>query len=237
MTVLMFWNIGRRENGTAIGQLCRKYDVDILLLAESAMASTSLVTEINVAAGSSRTYWELPHLGSRVRAFTRYAPGFVETAFDDGHVKMLELRPPIGVPLLIVAAHLPSKLWADSQKQSYRVRRLRQDIETQEAQRGHKNTVVIGDLNLNQFEDALTAADGLHGVIDKTVATRPPRTVDGQAWGYFYNPMWSRMGDDSVGPSGTYWRAGSDLVTHFWNTFDQVLLRPSLLPYYDPRNL
>jgi hypothetical protein len=34
----------------------------------------------------------------------------VRPIFDDGHVKMLELRPPIGVSLLIVAAHLPSKL-------------------------------------------------------------------------------------------------------------------------------
>jgi hypothetical protein len=35
MAVLMFWNIGKRDNSTAIGQLCREHDVDVLLLAEA----------------------------------------------------------------------------------------------------------------------------------------------------------------------------------------------------------
>ncbi len=67
----------------------------------------------------------------------------------------------------------------------------------QETHLGHRNTVVIGDLNVNPFEDALTAADGLQGVMDRAVAARPARTVQGHAWDYFYNPMWSRLGDDS----------------------------------------
>jgi hypothetical protein len=161
----------------------------------------------------------------------------VRPTFDDGHVKVLEFRPPVGVPLLIVAAHLPSKLWAGTEEQKYRFRRLRDDIAAQEAHAGHRNTVVIGDLNVNPFEDALTVAHGLQGVMDRVVAVRPARTVQGQAWDYFNNPMWSRLGDDSVGPPGTYWHAGSGLVNHFWNTFDRVLLRPDLLFCYDPAGL
>ncbi len=181
--------------------------------------------------------WELPRLGSRIRAFTRYAPGMLEPAFDDRHVKMVHLRPPIGMPLLIVAAHLPSKLHADDEDQGYRIRRLRQDIEDQELIARHRNTVIIGDLNVNPFEDAMTAADGLHGVMDRTLAARPARTVQGRAWDYFYNPMWSRLGDESPGPPGTHWYAGSGLVNHYWNTFDQVLLRPALLSQFDPARL
>ena len=238
MTVLMFWNVGRRDNAHAIGELCREYDVDIVLLAEAETPSARLTSEINEAIGLGRTVRELPRpVKSRIRALTRYDSGFVTPRFDDGRVKMLELRQPIGLPLLIVAVHLPSKLWTNDDDQRYRVRQLRSDIAAQEAQIGHKNTVIIGDLNANPFEDALTAADGLHAVMDKQVALRPPRTVQGRDWDYFYNPMWSRLGDESVGPPGTCWRAGSSLVNHFWNTFDQVLLRPGLLPCYDPARL
>jgi exonuclease III len=237
MVTLMFWNTNGRHSGEAIGHLCQEHNVDVLLLAETETGSARLVTEINGVAGAKGTFWELPRRESRVRACTRYAPGVVRPTFDDGHVKMLELRPPIGLPLLIVAAHLPSKLWAGEEEQKYRVRGLRQDIVRQEAHLGHQNTVVIGDLNVNPFEDALTAADGLQGVMDRVVAARPARTVQGQAWDYFYNPMWSRLGDDSEGPPGTYWHAGSGLVNHFWNTFDQVLLRPNLLSCYDPAGL
>jgi hypothetical protein len=237
MAVLMFWNTDERDNGEAVGHLCREHDVDLLLLAEVETRSAELVTEVNRVNSVRRTFWELPRRGSRVRAFTHYAPSLIRSTFDDGHVKMLELRPPIGVPLLIVVAHLPSKLWAGPEEQKYRVRQLRGDIAEQEAHLGHRNTVVIGDLNLNPFEDALTAADGLQGVMDRAVAARPARTVQGQTWDYFYNPMWSRLGDDSMGPPGTHWHAGSGLVNHFWNTFDQVLLRPDLLSCYDPAGL
>jgi len=45
--------------------------------------------------------------------------------------------------------------------------------------------------------------------------------------------MWSRLGDESHGPPGTYYlNRGGKLVNNFWETFDQVLLRPALLPFY-----
>jgi hypothetical protein len=157
--------------------------------------------------------------------------------FDDGQVSIRNLRPPIGAQVLIAAAHLPSKLHSDDQNQYFRIRRLRADLEDAEARVGHRNSIVIGDLNVNPFEDAMIAADGLHGVMDKEVARRGPRTVDGRTWDFFYNPMWSRLGDESKGPPGTYYYARGGLVSYFWNTFDQVLLRPDLLPYYDEESL
>ena len=237
MAVLMFWNVGRREAGEAIGKLCREHDVDVLLLAEAETSSARLVTEINDAMGSPRPLWEVLGFENRMRVFTRYAPGVVEPASDSRYVKMLNLYPHVGLPLLIVAVHLPSKLWAEDRDQGHAIRQLRRDIVEQEERSGHQNTLVIGDLNMNPFEDALTAADGLHGVMDKTVANRQPRVFQGQKWDYFYNPMWSRLGDESSGPPGTYWHRDSGLVTHFWNTFDQVLLRPGLLPFYDSSRL
>jgi hypothetical protein len=237
MAVLLFWNLGGRQDAVALRDLCRTHDVDVLLLAEAAAPSIEFMATLNGPPGTPRPLWELPHLESRIRAFTRYPPQCISPAFDDSHVKMLHLRPPIGPPLLIVAAHLPSKLWAEDEDQQYRVRQLRSDIVTQETKFGHQNTVIIGDLNANPFEAALTAADGLHGVMDRRVALRRPPRIRGQSWDYFYNPMWSRLGDESPGPSGTYWRAGTSLINYYWNTFDQVLLRPALLPFYDPAGL
>jgi hypothetical protein len=237
VTKILFWNVANQPDASAIGWLCRERDIDILLLVEAGDASAILATKINDASGLRQSYWELPRAGSRVRALTRYTPGALVPSFDDGHVRILHLEPTIGVPLLLVVVHLPSKLHARDADQSYRVRQLRQDIEREEAKAGHQNTLVIGDLNLDPFEDALTAADGLHAVMDKAVAMRSPRTVRGKAWDYFYNPMWSRLGDESVGPPGTYWHSGSGLVTRFWHTFDQVLLRPSLLPLFGPGHL
>ena len=202
MAVLMFWNVGRSDAAAAIAAVCRERDPDIVILAEAAMSTGDLLRHLN--AGDEAPFWEFRPVPSRVRILTRYPRACIRQVFDDGHVSIRDLRPPIGAALLIVGVHLPSKLQADDQEQYYRVRRLRADVEAAEVQVGHRNSIIIGNLNANPFEDCLNAADGLHAVMDKQVALRPPRVVQGRAWSFFYNPMWSRMGDASAGPPGTY---------------------------------
>ena len=72
--------------------------------------------------------------------------------------------------------------------------------------------------------------------MDRNIANKVSRKVDGEIYKYFYNPMWRLMGDDSNDFLGTYYyRAGS--ISYFWNTFDQVLLRHSLLGNFNSKNV
>jgi hypothetical protein len=41
--------------------------------------------------------------------------------------------------------------------------------------------------------------------------------------------MWGYLGDRTPGPPGTYYYSASSPLTYFWNTFDQMLLRPDLM--------
>jgi len=119
-----------------------------------------------------------------------------------------------------------------------RVRGVRSEIDRAEKKAGHKNTIIIGDLNMNPFEEAIVAADGFHAVMDKSVAMKRARMVQGLEYDFFYNPMWSRLGDNSQGPSGTYYyNAAGALINYFWNTFDQVLIRPELIEFFDHSSL
>jgi hypothetical protein len=90
---------------------------------------------------------------------------------------------------------------------------------------------------MNPFESGLVSANGLNAVMDRSVAARGERTVQGTVHPFFYNPMWSRFGDGSPGPSGTYYRDSGEHVTFFWNMFDQVLLRPELLARFRSEDL
>ena len=90
---------------------------------------------------------------------------------------------------------------------------------------------------MNPFEEGLVAADGLHAVMDRYTALKGQRTVQGETRKFFYNPMWSLLGDLSNGPPGTYHYSNSGQVCFFWNAFDQVLLRPSLLDCFSDNSI
>jgi endonuclease/exonuclease/phosphatase family metal-dependent hydrolase len=93
---------------------------------------------------------------------------------------------------------------------------------------GHSRTVVIGDFNMNPFESGVVGSEGFHAIMARAIAAQETRTVLGEDRHFFYNPMWSLLGDMSVGPPGTYYYQSSAPVSYFWHMFDQVLLRPSL---------
>jgi hypothetical protein len=89
---------------------------------------------------------------------------------------------------------------------------------------------------MNPFEVGIVSANGFHAVMTQTIARKRSRRVQEKDRQYFYNPMWGRMGDSSGGPPGTYYYTGS-YISYFWNTFDQVLLRPDLLDFFSPNDL
>ncbi|MBC8042592.1 MAG: hypothetical protein IAF08_04025 [Rhizobacter sp.] len=80
-------------------------------------------------------------------------------------------------------------------------------------------------------------ARGLHAVATRAVATKNSRKVDGKEYPFFYNPMWRYFGDENDRPSGTYYYGGSEPKTYFWNIYDQVLLRPNLVPLFEQQEL
>jgi len=90
---------------------------------------------------------------------------------------------------------------------------------------------------MDPFEEGMTSADGLHAVMTREIAKKKTRSIRKKSYPFFYNPMWSRFGDATQGPPGTYYRAGSSFVEYFWNTFDQVLIRPDLLSAFDIKTL
>ena len=54
MAVLLFWNLGGRQNAGALRDLCRAYDVDVLLLAEAAAPSMEFMATLNGPPGTPR---------------------------------------------------------------------------------------------------------------------------------------------------------------------------------------
>jgi hypothetical protein len=232
----MFWNVKKMAAPDLIASACSTHPVDLLVLAECNLGSAQVRDALN--RGRVEPFFEevLP-AHPWVRMFSRLPSGTIHRLFDGMRYSISRLKQTFGPVLLLVAAHLPSKLHNKPQDQYSDARELRDRVVEWEGLSGHSNTIIIGDFNMNPFDTGMTAADGLHAMMSKAIAANLSRQYKGRRWEYFYNPMWSRIGDESHGPPGTYFYHGSDLECLFWHTFDQVLLRPSLLKFYKPESL
>jgi hypothetical protein len=228
---LLFWNMGFKATPALVGMLAAQHQPDIIVLVESAHGIVTMVEEVNMHTG---LLYDIPFsVTDRIQFLVKMPGEHIQPLYDGVGMSIKHVQPILGQNFILAAVHLPSKLQLDSDEQAALCSRWVTHIREAETRVGHLRTLLIGDMNMNPFESGLVGAEGFHAVSSRAVAARKTRTVLGEKRLLFYNPMWSMMGD-SVDPPGTYYYASSNPVTYFWNTFDQVLLRPELARYFAP---
>ena len=235
MLTFLFWNIRRRPLQGLIAEIVEAYDVDILLLAECDIDGLTMTNELYI--NTRERFWRIRSPSERIATYTKFSPRWVRRILDEDGLSIRHMSHPIHGQLLVVSAHLRSRLHRTIDELNFSTPKLRSHIEEAEELVGHRRTVVVGDLNLNPFDSGVVGSEGFHGVMDRQTAGRNSRRVEGHTRRFFYNPMWSRLGGESVGPAGTYYYNSASPVNHFWHTFDQVLIRPELLPNFRDEDL
>ena len=132
--------------------------------------------------------------------------------------------------ILVFMVHAPSKLHADDLDQQLFFAKLGEVIRQAEKDMSIDHSIIIGDLNADPFEASIAGAPFLHASMSRELGDHADRTVRGKKYGKgFYNPMWSRFGDETDGPAGTYFYNSGQAHQIYWHMFDQVLLRPGLV--------
>ncbi len=236
MMTFLFWNIKGNPIQEIIGDVVEIYEVDVVILAECKIGEIDLLRELN--RGTSRFSLAPPAIGKTL-IYVKFPTAWLKPMRDTLDLSIRHLENPITQSkTIIVAAHLPSKSHYDSDVLESIVTESREEIENVEREVCHMNTIIVGDLNMNPFEKGVASFQGFQGVMDKKVARKGSRVMRGKRRGFFYNPMWSLMGDESCGPPGTfYYNDSSSFQNYYWNTLDQVLLRPDLIPFFPDNEL
>lgn len=228
MVTFLLWNVARQPIESAIAELARLYEIDVLIFAECTTPLGRMLRALN--AGADAPYFLLPgRLCERITIYGRFQDRFITPVFETGRTTIRTLSLPARTEIILAATHLPSKLYWDEGSQAFEAAELAQAVRQVEEQIGHDRSILVGDLNMNPFEPGLVAAPALNAVMTRGIASRGHRTVQGREYPHFYNPNWGCFGDVTPGPAGTYFRAGSVHKATFWSIFDQVLVRPSLL--------
>ena len=198
MVTFLFWNLNGKPLGTEITALAQNHHVDMLVLSEFAGSPVSLLESLNT--GKRPKFQFAPGLCQRIRIFTRFSSQFLTPTHESDWISIRRLTLPARMEILLVAAHLPSKLYSSEDSQAFECVEFARTVREQEEKVGHQRTVVVGDLNMNPFEKGMVSANGLHAVMSREVAARMTRTVKTKEYPFFFNPMWAHLGITLTGP-------------------------------------
>jgi hypothetical protein len=235
MVTFLFWNLNKKPLQQLVATIARENKADVIILAECEINIVDILEALNINQSPKYSLSFSP--STRLIILTTFPHASISPIIDAGGISIRRFAPPIGKDVILIAAHLSSKLFQDTDDQALTATRIARLIEQAEQKIGHTRTVVIGDLNMNPFEVGVVGAEAFHAVMSRTVATRETRIVGGEEKRFFYNPMWGRLGETNLGPPGTYFYNSSKQVAYFWNMFDQILLRPALLSSFDENDL
>lgn len=234
MPKFLFWNLNQQDLPQLVSGLARQELIDVFILAECGTEPWRMMEALN----AERSDYQFGYSNcERLRIFTRFDSRMMPPLVETERVSIRRLDLPGRYSLLVVGAHLPSKVNTSDESQVFESVYLARLIEDAEKSEGHRRTLLLGDLNMNPFEPGVVSArGGLHAVMSRQVARKLWRTVQHENYRFFYNPMWSHMGD-RTDAGGTYYYDGSEAVCYFWNMYDQVLLRPELLVNFAPEHV
>jgi hypothetical protein len=230
----LFWNLHGRPLQSVVASLASRHRAEVILLAECRDVG-AILAALNT--GKRARFFLNSTSADRVAVYTRFPDEYVELRDRDLRHTIWRVARPKQQEILLVAAHLRSKLHRNDADKTDECIKLSEAVQAAERKVGHSRTLIVGDLNLNPFEEGMVRAHGLNAVMTRRVAAAVARTVASVEYPFFFNPMWRFFGDHSSVPSGTYYYASSNQVCYFWNIFDQVLVRPDLADAFDDREL
>jgi endonuclease/exonuclease/phosphatase (EEP) superfamily protein YafD len=235
MTTFLCWNLNNKPLQDLVSNIARSRDVDVVILLECRISVARLLQSLNPEGEQFFEYAGAPidvrgeAPTQTIKIFTPFSANFLRPVEDDTRLTIRHLRLPRRTDAILAVVRLPSKLRQNDSDQKLRCANLTRSIADAENSVGHTRTILVGDLNMNPFEEGVVGADGLNATMVRRQALKGFRTLQQQQYPFFYNPMWGHFGDGDDKPAGTYHHVTGHVVTYYWNMFDQVLVRPGLL--------
>ena len=237
----LFWNLQKNNSFfNVICEMVKENSIGVAMFAEFPVGEQKRLLE-----DLKKVYPAFRYVQSvkpaKVEIFTVLPESELFTMLDERRFTVKRyISKTLGKSFNLVLCHLDSKTNdanAES-NQAEEVRFVAQAICELEASEKNGYTIVCGDLNMNPFEEGMVGSSCFNAVMDKTIARNLKRTVFGREYKMFYNPMWGLLGDNGRSVvSGTHFFNPHRHVQYFWNMFDQVLIRPEVIPYFSDRYL
>ncbi|AXE19713.1 hypothetical protein DR864_19200 [Runella rosea] len=231
----LFWNLNRNRPFEEIINIVEHHQIDVLIMAEVSFNLAILVVEL---AKKGYDFFHNPiSQCDKIKILTRFKSNFLKPVFERRRYSINILELPLREKILLASVHIPDKSNNNSNEQEEFSRLFVEQIKQQEEKLNIDKTIIVGDFNMNPFESAMIKSTIFHAVSSSKIAEKLTRRVQEKDYKFFYNPLWSWLGDIRSEATGSYYYNTSNYENYFWNTFDQVLIRPELIPNFDKEAL
>lgn len=236
---VLFWNLRSQPLEKVVARVAAEHHADIVILCEHGDRVAAHVAAMNKSGQVQPAQLVRPVLPkqSTLAAISRLAQGVVAPVIEARHCVIYAIAQSGGEELMLACVHLSSSLHQSERDLMILSQDAANLIRDQESQRGHRRTLVVGDFNMDPYHPGMVTSHAFHAVMDRRLAMEESRMIQSREHFFFYNPMWSRLGDESPGPPGTYFYRQASPECHFWHVWDQVLVRPALLSQFKSSNL
>lgn len=225
----LFWNMNRKSLGAHLRALVDTHNLDVIILCEPPEGWGGLLDTLNHDRTDTKFVYD--HLGDefprRFTIFSRITSNTMEPIQTTNHASFWAVNKPIG--LLLVVVHGPDRRNGKDADWNLFAQTTCDKIQRIEQERGHRRTIVVGDFNINPYEDGMMGANMFHAAMTSRTVKRGERQVQGDRYPLFYNPMWSLFGDRTPGPAGTYHHGNPGATVRYWHMLDQLLMRRELI--------
>lgn len=227
---VLFWNINERDEKELICNVAAATSADVLILLESRIEMTAMLRTLNSIASPD---FIIPRaVAGRFQLFSRSRDLDLGECYSGDRVSLRRLNY-CGTKLMLGIVHIVDKDNWDPMHQFSEVQLLAAEIRRQELREVHQRTILVGDFNMNPFDQAMNIAAGMNAMMTAQCVGRGSRIQQKRDYPFFYNPMWNLFGDRTPGPAGTVYYSTSSKGHYGWNMLDQVLIRPDAIPWFE----
>ena len=227
----LFWNTHKNEKiNSVLCDLIIENGISIVVLAEYAADINELIQMLDIKGVSMQQY---PTIGCDRIHIVGYVGICIEPQLHADHwtIQVVDSNN------ILCCVHLNSQIYSDhAEKREIDIEQIIDDVVKLEDELGVRNTIIVGDFNINPYDKSCISARYFHGIPVYEEAKRESRTISGKEFSMFYNPRWNFLGDFSE-PYGTYFYGSSFTVNPYWNVYDQVIIRPALRQRFVDKSL
>jgi exonuclease III len=228
---ILFWNVNKKDLTKFVCALAKSTMADVIVLNENLLESSKTLQALRQNV-SGDFYIPRASESSRKRfhCFCKRLTLDMSEVHSGSRTSVREFKIGSHRLLLALVHGVDIRNYDLATRQSF-AQSLAEEMRFVEKEQNTSKLVMLGDFNMNPYDSGMTLAAGLNAMMTRSCVAPGFRQHINARYEFYYNPMWSLLGDNTAGPAGTVYDISSQ-GPYGWSMLDQVLIHHSIVEFF-----